>query len=172
MIQITNPPSGRPGGIRQGSRPGRQGGPSSIAELDSLVRALITGRRTEKFITIDELIKEMRNGLSPAVVERLRSRFALTQSEVLSVLGLSRRSYLKRKAERRRLSPLHSDRAYRLSKVGVHAEIVFSDEQIAHDWLTSYIVALGSKPIEALDTEPGMTQVENVLGRIEDGVYS
>ncbi|MFU8831137.1 MAG: antitoxin Xre/MbcA/ParS toxin-binding domain-containing protein [Wenzhouxiangella sp.] len=77
-----------------------------------------------------------------------------------------------RKAKRLRLTPAQSDRAYRLARVGVHAENVFGDQAIAHAWLQSHNRALGATPLALLDTQPGIDQVEIILGRIEAGVYS
>lgn len=52
------------------------------------------------------------------------------------------------------------------------AEILGSQEE-ASRWLQTPNRALGGRtPMDLLDTEPGNRQVEDVLGRIEHGVYS
>jgi putative toxin-antitoxin system antitoxin component (TIGR02293 family) len=50
---------------------------------------------------------------------------------------------------------------------------VFENAEIAEDWLKSPNPALGRKtPNNLLDTNAGIEQVRNLLGRIEYGVYS
>jgi acyl carrier protein len=50
---------------------------------------------------------------------------------------------------------------------------VFENAEIAEDWLNSPNFALGDKvPYDLLDTDAGIEQVRNLLGRIEYGVYS
>lgn len=52
------------------------------------------------------------------------------------------------------------------------AEILGSQEEASH-WLDNPNGALGGRtPLELLGTDLGRRQVEDVLGRIEHGVYS
>ncbi len=46
-------------------------------------------------------------------------------------------------------------------------------EEAAREWLKSPLPALAGKtPLEFADTEPGAQEVEDLLGRIEHGVFS
>jgi putative toxin-antitoxin system antitoxin component (TIGR02293 family) len=50
---------------------------------------------------------------------------------------------------------------------------VFESAEIAEDWLNSPNFALGDKvPYDLLNTDDGIEQVRDLLGRIEYGVYS
>ncbi len=41
------------------------------------------------------------------------------------------------------------------------------------DWMTSPVRGLGSRsPVSMLETEKGRKEVENLIGRLEHGVYS
>jgi putative toxin-antitoxin system antitoxin component (TIGR02293 family) len=49
---------------------------------------------------------------------------------------------------------------------------VFESRQAAREWLRAPAVALqGESPLEYLDTEIGAREVENILGRLEHGVF-
>lgn len=54
-----------------------------------------------------------------------------------------------------------------------HAFEVFEDEEKAKQWLNRENRALnGAKPVLLLDTLTGINMVNDVLTRIEEGVYS
>ncbi|MUL38989.1 antitoxin Xre/MbcA/ParS toxin-binding domain-containing protein [Gloeocapsopsis dulcis] len=59
------------------------------------------------------------------------------------------------------------------ARITARAEEVFEDEQVAKNWLKRPNQALGGEtPLGLLDTETGAEQVNQVLTRIEYGVYS
>ncbi|MCI0441640.1 MbcA/ParS/Xre antitoxin family protein, partial [bacterium] len=66
-----------------------------------------------------------------------------------------------------------SDRVVRLARIGAMAAYVLGNEQKAAVWLHERNRALGGiPPLDILDTDIGTRQVEEILGRIEHGVYS
>jgi len=53
------------------------------------------------------------------------------------------------------------------------AKQVFGTDENTRRWFNARILALGRKtPLEYAQTEPGAREVENIIGRIEDGVFS
>jgi putative toxin-antitoxin system antitoxin component (TIGR02293 family) len=99
-------------------------------------------------------------------------RFALNRDEVSSALDLPPRTLARRKQEHR-LRPAESDRLFRLARVAARAAEVLGSDSKASRWLHTPNRALGSEPpLALLDTDLGARQVEDVLGRIEHGVYS
>lgn len=58
------------------------------------------------------------------------------------------------------------------AKVHAHATRVFGDEAIAADWLNTPNRALGCSPVTLLDNVQGIKAIDNLLGRIEHGVFS
>lgn len=42
----------------------------------------------------------------------------------------------------------------------------------AERWLGVYVRGLGAKPIDLLDSDDGLQQVLNVIGRLEHGVFT
>lgn len=141
----------------------------AIVQSDNWIKLILIGRR-EKAGTA---VSWIRNGLPLASIQRLQQSLQIEQEDtILKLLGLSVRTYQRRKKEHKPLDPIASDRLYRLVKIAARAVEVLSDEDTAVDWLKSPNRALGAKPIELLDTEAGTDMVERVLTRIEYGVYS
>lgn len=88
------------------------------------------------------------------------------------VLAIPLRTLTRRKAERR-LRPEESDRLVRLARILAQAVDVLGSTEKASQWLQRPNRALGGEtPLSLLDTDLGSRQVEEVLGRIEHGVYS
>ena len=66
-----------------------------------------------------------------------------------------------------------SDRAWRLSELLVKATELFGSRQEAERWFDTPAPALDrKKPIELMTSSVGARMVEQLLGRIEYGVYT
>ncbi len=67
-----------------------------------------------------------------------------------------------------------SDHRLRASRVFAKAlELFEGDRDAASEWMQTPLPALGGeRPIDIARTELGAWQVENLVGRIEHGVYS
>ena len=71
------------------------------------------------------------------------------------------------------LSPVESDRLLRARRVFDHARAVFDNAQDAVAWFSMPNHALsGETPLSLMDTDAGVHQVDDVLTRIEFGVYA
>lgn len=105
----------------------------------------------------------------------LAGSVSLSRDAVLGALGVSARSYARRKAagKGQRL-PIHeSGRLWRFAEVLAHATRVFGTRAAAEQWLEQPALALGGQvPIELLCTPPGEEMVSAHLRRIEHGVYT
>lgn len=113
------------------------------------------------------------HGFETGVIKTLADWSALPQSYYLDTVGLSKATLTRQARARQRLSAIVSDRVFRIARIIVRAEEVFEDANVARDWLSRSNQALGGKkPLELLRTDAGTEAVEDVLGRIEDGVYS
>lgn len=120
----------------------------------------------------DEMRQAIREGFPPRVVEQVMRASGLTLKELASALDLSPRS-LQRRRSGGRLARYESDRLYRLARIVVLADEFLGDHERAIRWLKRPNRALGgASPVEALDTELGARQVENILGRIGYGGVS
>jgi putative toxin-antitoxin system antitoxin component (TIGR02293 family) len=129
------------------------------------------GTRVRTTLDMAELIER---GLPRSVAERLCERLGLTEAELARCLGVSAKT-LQRLAGRRaaRLTPVQSDRLYRLARLAAMAEGAFEDLGRAREWLREPQRGLGGRvPLEVMRTEVGAREVEDLLGRIEYGVFS
>ena len=69
--------------------------------------------------------------------------------------------------------PSRADRLVRFAKLMGKAIEVFDTTENARRWLTSPQIGLGGAlPLDYAETEVGAREVEDLLGRIEYGVYS
>lgn len=120
----------------------------------------------------EELKAWIREGLPFASLERVMERFGLNREEISSALDLPARTLARRKQERR-LRRDESDRLFRLVRIAEQATQVLGSRDKASQWLHMSNRALGGQPpLTLLDTDLGARQVEEILGRIEHGVYS
>jgi putative toxin-antitoxin system antitoxin component (TIGR02293 family) len=120
-----------------------------------------------------ELIRHIERGFSFKALQELESRSGLATSQIASVIGLPERTLARRKASGR-LSPDESERLLRISSVFEDAVDLFEgDVASAVKWLTTPRKALGNQPPLAYSrTEPGAREVENLVGRLEHGIFS
>ena len=120
----------------------------------------------------EDLKRWIREGLPFTSLEAVMEQFGLKREEVSWALDLPLRTLARRKQERR-LSPGESDRLFRVVRIAVQAAEILGGREEASRWLHASNRALGGQtPLELLDTDLGSRQVEDVLGRIEHGVYS
>lgn len=117
---------------------------------------------------IDFLI---RGGLSVEALDSLYSYLDIQREMLEELLGTSRRTLQRARKEHRRLSPVESDRAYRLASIFALASEVFEGEDAARSWLKTPLIGLGGKaPYDLIHTEVGTKEVIDLLKRIEYGV--
>ena len=76
-------------------------------------------------------------------------------------------------ADKRYWQTCLSEHVVRIATLLNRARQVFDDAEGAAEWLKTPNLSLGDKtPLEYADTEVGAREVENLLGRIDYGVYS
>ncbi len=118
------------------------------------------------------LLRSVESGLPYASLDALTARFGLTRADVANAIRLPLRTLARRKHERK-LTAAESDRLVRVARVAAQAARVLGSEQTAGAWLGDPNTALGGdRPIDLLRSDLGAREVEDVLGRIEFGVYS
>lgn len=122
--------------------------------------------------TVD-LVKHVEKGLAFSAVEALQAQMNLPAKEMARLLDIKFRTFLRRK-EAGRLQPAESDRVLRASRLFAHAQDLFEgDQEAARRWLMTPQRALGGAvPLEIAKTEVGAREVEQVIGRLEQGVFT
>jgi putative toxin-antitoxin system antitoxin component (TIGR02293 family) len=119
-----------------------------------------------------ELIRRIQKGLRFAELETLQNSMEMPFEQLAAKLSISRSTLQRRKAAGR-LSPDESDKVMRFSRLLEHATNVFGDVNKARAWLKFPQRGLGGAvPLDYAETEIGAREVENLLGRIDYGVYS
>lgn len=120
-----------------------------------------------------ELIRQVERGFSFQSLRQLESYSGLAVSVIASIIGIPERTLARRKAAGK-LTPEESERLLRVSTVFEKAVELFEGEVSATvDWLTTPKKALDNQsPLAYSRTELGAREVENLIGRLEHGVFS
>jgi len=122
--------------------------------------------------TLDQLRGLLEEGLPYATVETVRDTLGLSRPEVLAVLAITDRTLIRRKKEHR-LQASESDRLFRLARVASLALDVLEDREKVRRWMHKPNRALGGEvPLQLLATDIGARQVEELLHRIDYGLFS
>jgi putative toxin-antitoxin system antitoxin component (TIGR02293 family) len=117
-------------------------------------------------------IEQIGTGLSFRAVQNLQKALDLPMERIASVLGMSRATLHRRKLQGK-IDREESEKLVRYQSLLKKAEEVFGDAENAREWLTHRQRGLGNAvPLEFAKSELGAREVENLLGRIEYGVYS
>lgn len=113
------------------------------------------------------------HGISAQVALDLGNRLKISQDRLSQLICLPKRTLHRRIEQGELLKQDESERVLRLLSLYARAVEVFEDQERATRWFSSRPKALGGKtPLEFMQTEPGARWVEDVLGRIEHGVFS
>lgn len=121
---------------------------------------------------VPELIEVVRDGLPIEELTDLQACLEVPMERLATLLGISKATLHRRKASGR-LDASESDRVVRFARLMGKAVEVFEHPEAARRWLRSPQVGLGGAvPLDYSETEIGAREVEELLGRIEHGVYS
>jgi putative toxin-antitoxin system antitoxin component (TIGR02293 family) len=122
--------------------------------------------------TPSDLIAAVKAGLDVRVFVDLARRLGVSEARLAEVAGIAP-STLTRRKRAGALTPDEGEHVLRLAALLDRAVQVFEDEADAADWLRTPNLALGGdSPLALADTELGAREVDDLLGRLEHGVYS
>jgi putative toxin-antitoxin system antitoxin component (TIGR02293 family) len=131
-----------------------------------------TLKRAQPIASIHEQIGRIHAGLSFRAVQNLQKALNVPMDKLASVLGMSRATLHRRKIQGK-IDKDESEKLVRYQRLLKEAEDVFGGGDSAREWLTNPQAGLGNAvPLDFAKTEIGAREVENLLGRIEYGVYS
>jgi putative toxin-antitoxin system antitoxin component (TIGR02293 family) len=165
-------PAARRGAAVRKSAPAlkRVGGRSAA---DMLGGAALLHHRLDTSIDAHELLTE---GLPAVAVSHLVETVGLLRDEAnfSTALGMSWRTHQRKQANAtQRLSREQSGRAWKFAEVLSKATDVFGSQERAEQWLTEPAMALDRHtPLELLNTAAGQELVEDLLTRLDYGVYT
>ena len=143
------------------------------ASAPTRVTDLLGGRKVLGPISeSQDFVDAVRNGLPFASLEALTHSLAQDVGDVGAVVGIPPRTLARRKHQRL-LSPVESDRLYRVAYIAHVAAAALGGLEPSRLWLARPNRALGGvTPLSLLDTDIGCRQVEDVLTRLNFGLYS
>jgi putative toxin-antitoxin system antitoxin component (TIGR02293 family) len=120
-----------------------------------------------------DLVQQLEVGLPYKAIQALAAASGLSVNLIASTLRIPERTLARRKAGGR-LAPDESERLLRISTVFEKAVELFEGDAVgAVAWLTSPKRALGREtPLAYSRTELGARDVEDLIGRLEHGVFS
>ena len=121
--------------------------------------------------TTDQMIAQLRAGLSTDSFDRLRQGLNLTDHALAKIVQIPKRTLDRRRAAGR-FSTDESERVLRLAQVFDMAIEVLGGKEKAESWLKKPARGLGGKiPLEYTDTQLGVHEVISLLGRIDHGIF-
>ena len=130
------------------------------------------GERKSSDFTAPELIGIVEAGLPIRELQELQTSLDMPMETLASKLDIAKATLHRRKRQGR-LQRDESDRVIRFARLLGKAIAILESEENARRWLTSPQLGLGGAiPLDYAKTEVGAREVEDLLGRIEYGVYS
>ena len=148
--------------------------PNIDHEESGIVRWLGGSVRVKQDIRTEfDIIKISMTGISKASVDALARSIGVNKKSMAEeILNVSVKT-LERKAPDDKLDAKISSHVLEVARVMQHAFEVFEEEEKARQWLNRKNRALnGAKPVQLFNTLTGINMVNDVLTRIEEGVYS
>lgn len=120
-----------------------------------------------------QLVQAIDRGFPFATLERVRKETGLPMERLAVSIGLSPRTLTRRKKENK-LSAGESDRLVTVTRLLTQAVELFEGQKAsALRWFVQPNRALGNRsPLEMAATETGAREVENLIGRLEHGVFT
>jgi putative toxin-antitoxin system antitoxin component (TIGR02293 family) len=119
-----------------------------------------------------EIYDFVNNGIPKVSVDIIAAVLEIPMTKMANLLHLSYKT-LTRKNKKDLLDPLVSSHTYEMSNVIAKGLEVFEDGEKLKRWLHKENRALkGRKPFDLLNTPTGIGLVNQILGRLEEGIYS
>jgi len=148
---------------------------SGKKNLSGVVNYYVHGAASQVAIsdfTPHKLNRAIQEGLEIGELADLLATLNVPLEKLAPKLGISKATLHRRKASGR-LDTAESDRVVRFARLMGKAVEVLESEENARKWLTAPQIGLGGAvPLDYAETEMGAREVEDLLGRIEYGVYS
>lgn len=117
------------------------------------------------------LVERIREGLPMAEFRALADLLQISEEPLGRLLGISPATLTRRK-KARQLGMPESERVVRFARLFGLAAEVLGGEQGAREWLKAPNPGTaGESPLSYADTEFGAREVENLLGRLDHGVF-
>jgi putative toxin-antitoxin system antitoxin component (TIGR02293 family) len=139
----------------------------------STVASILGQPDTEaRFNDSQRLSAELSKGLPFGALKGISATYGLSLEQLSPVVGISARTLGRRRREGT-FRAHESDRIGRLARILAHADDTFGDHAKVGRWLVTEIRALGYvAPLSLMVNDAGVLAVDQILGRIDHGVFS
>lgn len=119
-----------------------------------------------------QLIDRSRQGLAGSEADRIARLLGVSDKEMAPLLNQSVATF-HRQSKTGRLDAATSERLLLLGRLAHYGATVFQDQGKFTRWLRRPLRLLGDRsPLALMDSSTGVQLVEDILGRIEYGVFS
>jgi len=137
-------------------------------------KTLVRNHVYARTLSAGETAARIKTGLPIEEFDTLRELLGLTVDALARKVGISIATLSRRRRSDAALDAEHSDRIMRFARLYRQAlDLHDGNEAAARNWLTRPARALdGQTPLDFADTEAGAREVENLIGRLEHGVYT
>lgn len=155
----------------------------STPGIEAFREGLRTGRRGTHHLHVTllgldlfdtkDLLRQVEEGFSFREMEQFQKNVGISMREIAELIQIKPRTFIRRR-EGGSLQPDESDRLLRASRLfGKAIELFEGDVEAARHWLSTPQTALGRvAPLTLARTEVGAREVENLISRLEHGVFS
>jgi putative toxin-antitoxin system antitoxin component (TIGR02293 family) len=125
-------------------------------------------------LSLRELAARVKAGLPLSEFDALRRELDVTVEDLADRIGISIATLSRRRRTGEPLDPGHSDRLLRYARLLQLATALYNgNEEAGRTWLRKPARALGGeRPLDHAGTEIGARAVEDLIGRLEHGVYT
>ena len=124
--------------------------------------------------SVEYVVGQVKAGLPATAFTRVHTKLGLKQADFIRLTGIRPRTLMRRRAgDDGRLTPAESAPVMRYALLLRRATDVLGSSAQATVWLKAPRAALGGRtPLEYASTEFGAREVEELLGRLQQGVFS
>lgn len=144
---------------------------STTFSVDRVLGGKTTFKTTPK--TSHDWHQLLEDGLPLRALESFKQVTALSDAQLATLIGVSGKTLQRARGTREHLDAVTSDRLFRTARLVALAGKVLENNERGIAWLGRSQIGLGGKvPFALMTTEAGSDQVEQLLLRIEHGVYS
>ncbi|HEV7781165.1 MAG TPA: antitoxin Xre/MbcA/ParS toxin-binding domain-containing protein [Chitinophagaceae bacterium] len=120
-----------------------------------------------------DILQASNHGISKKSIDHLAVYMGISRKVMAEHIFDVSVKTMERKKPNEKLDKKTSSHALEVAKIFQHAFEVFGNEEKAKLWINRENQALNNnKPVDLFDTLTGLNMVNDVLGRIEEGVYS
>ena len=121
--------------------------------------------------SIYSLIDTIRSGISFANFNKLFNSFPFSQADWSWFLGMSERTMLRYRQEKKTFDKLQSEKILNIFLLYKRGKEIFGSDENFNTWLNTSNVTLGGEiPKKMLDNNFGITFINDTLTRIEHGI--